>query len=331
MEALPEEVVVDLMQYMDIWDMVRLEVATSAGHERIYRCYKIAGLDTVTIGKGDSVLAIAGCDLHPSALIIIRQTLSEMREWDELRLRENLAPMRSFKSVTITENRLMDDACLKLLSIIFPNLRSLSIKRRPKVTPLGFGALSAMVSLRSLSLEACDMSDDKADVIATSVPGLRHLSMPGSGTSISRLDMLESLTLLETLTLWNNTLPDDAIEFHARLPALRSANLGWCGLSDASMPHLAACPSLTEVVLYDNPKIIPLDLLKLPATISIFTDLDDEPELGGYDDEAVEKKIRGERTKYLLILFDLSLLRCSHSCRQQERSYLECAMEVCDA
>jgi hypothetical protein len=119
--------------------------------------------------------------------------------------------MRSLKSVTINDNRFLDDASLESISIIFPNVRSLSIKRGPKVTPLGFGALSALAFLRSLSLEACDMSDDKADVIATSVPGLRHLSMSGSGTSISRLDMLESLTLLEMLMLWDNTLPDDAI------------------------------------------------------------------------------------------------------------------------
>jgi hypothetical protein len=60
----------------------------------------------------------------------------------------------------------------------------------------------------------------------------------------------------------------------------------------------AACPSLTEVVFYDNPKITPLGLLQLLATISVFTDLNDEPEFGGYDGESVEENIRDERAMY---------------------------------
>jgi hypothetical protein len=179
------------------------------------------------------------------------------------------------------------------------------------------------------------VSDDKATAIAMSAPGLQHLSMPGAGRIMTRLHMLESLTLLETLMLWNNTIPDDAIESLARLPALRSVNLGWCGLSDASLAHLAACSSLTEVVLYDNPKITPLGLWQLPATISFSTDLNDEPGLGGYDDEAVKQKIMSEKADSYF--FDLSLLRrgwcerCSRSCRQRERSSMESATEVCDA
>jgi hypothetical protein len=338
MEALPEDVLVDVMQYMDIRDMASLEAVTSAGRERIQCCYKIAGLESVTIGRNDSVQAIAAWltdrELHPSALIIVGQTLSEMREWDELRTREKFAPMQSVTSVVLANNDNMDDACLVSICTIFPNLQSLSVKRGPKITSVGFGALSALGFLRSLSLEACDVSDDKATAIAMSVPGLQHLSMPGAGRIMTRLDMLESLTLLETLMLWNNTLPDDAIESLTRLPALRSVNLGWCSLSDAALPHLAACPSLTEVVLYDNPKITPLGLWQLPATIFVSTDLNDESGLGGYDDEAVEQKIMGEKADSLF--FDLSLLRrgwcerCSRSCRQRERSCMESPTELCD-
>jgi hypothetical protein len=84
MEALPEDVVVDVMQYMDIRDMVRLEAAP-AGATSVSIAARRSQALTLLLSKRAipswlSLPWLAGRELHLSALIIIGQTLLEMRE-----------------------------------------------------------------------------------------------------------------------------------------------------------------------------------------------------------------------------------------------------------
>jgi len=125
----------------------------------------------------------------------------------------------------------------------------------------GFIALSAMPSLRGLSV-SCKNVDDEGAAALPRFPALRELmpmDLPDAGyRHIGRCAQLESLVLM-----YCRDTSDAATEHLAALPALKKYFASYTKITDRSMEVLSGINSLEHVSFYGCPSVTNAGVLKL--------------------------------------------------------------------
>jgi beta-lactamase regulating signal transducer with metallopeptidase domain/protocatechuate 3,4-dioxygenase beta subunit len=182
--------------------------------------------------------------------------------------------------VTVTASRVADDKLLGQLATL-PKLRELHIEVTKGITAVGLGNLAKLKSLEKLSLyevnvEEQGMGDDVIRAVVD-LPALRELSISECGTTDAGVKLLERMTQLTSLSLYQEgRLTDAALESIGKLSRLKSlsldryvstARLGTMRFSAEGIRRLMGLKELEKLHLVGHE--VPADCLDFPKLTSL--------------------------------------------------------------
>lgn len=168
-----------------------------------------------------------------------------------------LNQLKNLKELAIIDCDYVRDESLELISKL-TQLTSLEISR-PSITQKGYGCLSNLINLTSLTLQYCRLKDDPL-LFLHPLSNLKKLNLLGchiNNQSLQSLKSLKALTHLELECGWD-LIDNKGIKIIAELPELQELNLEGCGvISNKSLQTLGLMPHLKSLRLENNREITP--------------------------------------------------------------------------
>lgn len=131
-----------------------------------------------------------------------------------------------------------------------------------KLCDKAIGALPYLRGLRSANFDKSDTTDEGIAKLA-GLPKLRAISTTETMVKGDCLKSLSSCPSLAMMRFGAIQVSNESLRYLKGLKSLKRLVLNRCGLESLGVQFIAACPSLTQLDISNNPKITDGDLMKL--------------------------------------------------------------------